>query len=123
MRNLTNSYATDVTDLRISGSCDRSSPTTTPESTYISNEIRKTSSGIKSSIEGIGCLQLILHSAYACVKLDRTLDIPYMKLKKETDLNVLEKYQIYSTLEQNFHLDDNGVNERECNFDILIKSD
>jgi hypothetical protein len=34
-----------------------------------------------------------------------------------------KKYQIYSTLEQNFHLGDNGLNERDCNFDILIKSD
>jgi hypothetical protein len=65
---------------------------------------------IKNSIDGIGCLQLILPTAYACVKLDRTLDIPYMKLKREAHVNVLEKYPIYSTLEQNFHLGDSGVN-------------
>lgn len=78
---------------------------------------------IKNSIEGIGCTQLILHTACACVKLDRTLDILYMKLKRERHLNVLGKYQIYSTLEQNFRLGDNGINEGDCNFDILIKSD
>lgn len=57
----------------------------------------------------MGCLKLILHTAYACVKLERTLDILYMKLKRKTHLNVLEKYQICSTLEQNFHLGDNGI--------------
>jgi len=46
---------------------------------------------IKNSIEGIGCLQLILYTAYACVKLDRTLDILHMKLKREMHLNVLGK--------------------------------
>ena len=64
---------------------------------------------IINNIEGMGCLKLILHTAYACVKLERTLDILYMKLKRKTHLNVLEKYQICSTLEQNFHLGDNGI--------------
>jgi hypothetical protein len=32
---------------------------------------------IKNCIEGIECLQLILHTAYVYVKLDRTFDIIY----------------------------------------------
>jgi len=75
MRNLTNSYATDSTNLRIRWPLK--SHYDARIHLYFVRNTKTHLQDIKNSIKGIECLQLILHTAYAYVKLDRTFDIIY----------------------------------------------